>query len=168
MNNTEFKVLQGPEVYGFFGPFRFLSNFHFKQVQYDGVFYKTNEHAYQAAKTLNLEDRIKIKNIESPKDARKAGQLVQYRDDWENIKWSVMYDLNCQKFSYGELLRNLLNTGTSHLEETNWWGDVYWGVCNGKGENQLGKILMLVRSELRELTFMDAYKILLEDPRIPK
>ena len=35
------------------------------------------------------------------------------------------------------------------LEEGNTWGDRVWGVCQGQGENRLGKILMKVREELR-------------------
>jgi predicted NAD-dependent protein-ADP-ribosyltransferase YbiA (DUF1768 family) len=36
------------------------------------------------------------------------------------------------------------------LEERNNWGDIWWGVnINGEGENNLGKILMKVRNELK-------------------
>jgi hypothetical protein len=42
----------------------------------------------------------------------------------------------------------LLLTGDEELIEGNFWGDVFWGVCNGVGKNHLGKILMEVRSEL--------------------
>jgi predicted NAD-dependent protein-ADP-ribosyltransferase YbiA (DUF1768 family) len=38
------------------------------------------------------------------------------------------------------------------LEERNSWGDSYWGTdINGVGENNLGKILMDIRSELKLL-----------------
>lgn len=30
------------------------------------------------------------------------------------------------------------------------WIDTYWGICNGRGENKLGKILMEIRDVLRE------------------
>ena len=46
-------------------------------------------------------------------------------------------------------LARLLETGDVYLEETNTWGDVFWGVCNGKGENMLGQVLMLIRDELK-------------------
>ena len=42
----------------------------------------------------------------------------------------------------------LLVTGDVGPVEGNNWNDRFWGVCRGKGENQLGKILMKVRSEL--------------------
>jgi hypothetical protein len=35
------------------------------------------------------------------------------------------------------------------LIEGNTWGDTFWGVCNGVGENNLGKTLMNVREILR-------------------
>ena len=49
-----------------------------------------------------------------------------------------------------ELGNKLLETGNQELVEGNTWGDIFWGVCNGKGQNWLGKILMMVRDEIRE------------------
>jgi predicted NAD-dependent protein-ADP-ribosyltransferase YbiA (DUF1768 family) len=43
----------------------------------------------------------------------------------------------------------LLETGDAELIEGNDWGDTFWGVCGGKGNNFLGKLLMEVRKELR-------------------
>ena len=46
------------------------------------------------------------------------------------------------------LLRGWLReTGAEELVEGNYWGDTFWGVCRGEGENKLGKLLMQVRSE---------------------
>ena len=54
-----------------------------------------------------------------------------------------------EKFTTNQKLqKQLLATGDQHLEETNKWGDTFWGVCNGVGSNHLGKILMKVRDEL--------------------
>ena len=54
------------------------------------------------------------------------------------------------KFKPGsELAGKLLNTGDAELVEGNHWGDRYWGVCDGEGQNKLGKLLMQVRGELR-------------------
>lgn len=38
--------------------------------------------------------------------------------------------------------------GDAELIEGNTWGDRIWGVCDGVGENRLGKILMRVRAEM--------------------
>jgi len=46
------------------------------------------------------------------------------------------------------LKASLRQTGNARLVEGNWWGDTFWGVCNGKGTNHLGKVLMEVRREL--------------------
>lgn len=60
-----------------------------------------------------------------------------------------MKDLVRQKFQHPELKKKLLKTKNATLIEGNTWGDVYWGVCNGVGENNLGKILMETRAKLR-------------------
>lgn len=55
---------------------------------------------------------------------------------------SVVFD----KFARNKELRDkLLFTNDKYLEETNDWNDKYWGICNGIGENNLGKILMGIR-----------------------
>ena len=53
------------------------------------------------------------------------------------------------KFEIPELREALLNTDNAKLIEGNWWGDKFWGICNGVGENNLGKLLMEVRDEIR-------------------
>ena len=64
-----------------------------------------------------------------------------------------MYKLLVQKFNDKELARKLLDTGDCYIQEGNKWNDRFWGVCKGQGENHLGKLIMKIRSELR-----DAYK----------
>lgn len=138
-------------IYGFFGPFRFLSNFHFKKVVYDGEIYRTTEHAYQAAKTLDLDHRRVIQSVEQPRDARRLGQEVVIRPGWyEGIRDDTMAEVSFQKYGDGQEQIWLLNTGDMYLEETNTWKDIYWGVCNGIGENKLGRLLMDIRQGLRE------------------
>lgn len=140
-------------VFGFFGPFRFLSNFHYVDVEMDGLIYPTTEHAYQAAKSDDPEVRAFFANgVNTPGGARRLGQEIPLHPEWHTrIKYEVMLNLTRKKFAKEPLKRMLLETGDMYLEETNHWGDVYWGVCNGKGENNLGKILMLVRDELRNV-----------------
>ena len=130
--------------------YRFLSNFWLADVYYEGCIYPSTEHAYQAAKTLDIDARKMIQEAPSPGKAKRLGQMVVYRPNWENIKYSVMEYLLRQKFNHSELKQLLLETGLEELIEGNTWGDVYWGVCDGKGENNLGKILMDLRREYRE------------------
>ena len=67
--------------------------------------------------------------------AKHAGQRLVLRPDWEQIKQAVMLNLQRQKYSYPELRTLLLATGDSELIEGNTWGDTYWGVCRGVGQN---------------------------------
>ena len=138
------------KISGFFGDYRFLSNYHFQPVEYDGVVYPTNEHAYQAAKTNDLKQRKEIAEALTPKEAKKLGQKVTMIANWDDIKINVMVLLTRQKFSHAPLQDLLLATGDAELIEENTWNDTYWGVCNGVGTNHLGKVLMAVRASLRE------------------
>ena len=49
-----------------------------------------------------------------------------------------------------KLAEMLLATEDAILIEGNTWGDKFWGVCNGVGENNLGKVLMYVRDCLNK------------------
>jgi hypothetical protein len=138
-------------VLGFNKEYRFLSNFYPATVELDGLEYVSTEHAYQAAKTADPAERRRIRESQKPGDAKRLGKQVKMRTDWEQIKIGVMKDLVLQKFTkHKELKEKLLATGDMYLEETNTWRDFVWGVCNGKGQNHLGKILMEVREEIRK------------------
>ena len=52
-----------------------------------------------------------------------------------------------KRFQNAALNTLLQETQNKYLEETNHWNDTFWGVCNGIGENMLGKILMEIRKE---------------------
>lgn len=128
---------------------RFLSNFYPATVKYDGCPYATVEHAYQAAKTTDLRWRLRVGSAFGPGAAKKLGRLVPLRRDWEQIKQRVMLELLRDKFRDPVLRDKLLATGDAELIEGNHWHDTYWGVCNGAGENHLGKLLMVLRGELQ-------------------
>ena len=134
----------------FTGDYHFLSNFAASKVELDGVEYKSVEHGYQAAKTLNPEGRRRIREAPTPGAAKKLGRSVYLRPDWEEIKFDVMENLLRQKFNQPDFRRALLNTSNIELIEGNTWGDTIWGVCKGKGENHLGKILMKIRKDLQK------------------
>lgn len=136
-------------IEGFSGEFRFLSNFWPVDVSLDGEVYPSTEHAYQAAKSLDPTYRQAIRNTESPGKVKRMSRKAVLRSDWDNIKLSVMQDLTWQKYSRNSDLRAaLLSTGDAYIEETNSWGDIFWGVSGGTGQNNLGKILMDVRRKL--------------------
>lgn len=139
------------KIESFSGKYRFLSNFYPCTVELDGETYSSVEHAYQAAKTLDIKDRQIIRDTPQPNIVKKLGRYVTVRNNWEEIKLEIMSVLVWQKFSTNEELRTkLLETRDYELIEGNWWNDTYWGICKGVGQNNLGKILMAVRSVLEK------------------
>ena len=138
-------------IKSFDGEFRFLSNFYPATVLLDGEGYASVEAAYQAAKSLDPDYRQKIQEAgEDSAAVKKLGKKAKLRPCWsDEFKLKVMNELVRQKFEHPALKKLLLATGDQELEEGNWWSDFFWGVCRGRGENHLGKILMAVREELR-------------------
>jgi ribA/ribD-fused uncharacterized protein len=137
------------QIKGFFGEYRFLSNFELGDVIYEGIKYPSSENAYQAAKSLDLEIRNQFVNI-SPNESKKLGRKIDVREDWEEVKYGIMYQIVLDKFSRNYELGDLLiETGDKYLEETNHWKDKVWGVCDDVGKNWLGKILMDVRTQIK-------------------
>lgn len=132
----------------FKGKSAFLSNFAVAPVVYEGMLFPTVEHAYQAAKTLDWNDREAICKAYSAGRAKQMGKKVQLRDDWKDVRLHIMEILLRQKFNVEPYRSLLLATGNVELIEGNWWNDTFWGVCKGKGENHLGKIIMEIRSQL--------------------
>ena len=138
-------------ISSFTGLYDFLSNFYRSTIIFDGVIYATNEHAFQAAKTLIKSERTRIMNAETPGKAKRFGGEVKLREDWESVKVDIMRKLIEQKFSRGtDNARRLLMTKDEELIEGNKWNDTFWGVCDGVGENHLGKLLMEVRESLKK------------------
>jgi ribA/ribD-fused uncharacterized protein len=134
----------------FQGEYRFLSNFWHCDVMLDGYNYPSVEHAYQASKTRSYDERMMIRGQQTPGQAKRAGKNVTIRREWDEIKMLVMRNLVRQKFQDPELQRLLLATDDQNIVEGNRWGDTFWGMCNGEGENHLGRILMEIRAELRK------------------
>ncbi len=130
-------------ILGFFGQYRFLSNFHLCKIEYEDLVYNSTENAYQAAK-FPQEMREQFTNC-SPAEAKRLNRLYNPRKDWDLVKVKIMDELLVQKFSRDPERQMLLDTGDRYLEETNTWGDTFWGVCKGKGHNTLGMLLMEIR-----------------------
>lgn len=132
----------------FDGEYRWLSNFHGGKITIDGVGFRTAEHAYQALKANNQEDFEKVRSAKTPAEAKRLGRTIGIVDNWDQIKIEVMTVVINAKFTNDVLAQKLMDTAPAYLEEGNTWGDVFWGICGGVGENWLGKILMAKRDEL--------------------
>jgi ribA/ribD-fused uncharacterized protein len=133
----------------FHGNYRWLSNFTPCKVTYDGIEYDCIENAYQASKTLNLEDRLEFQDI-TPWKAKRLGSNLEIRNDWEHIKVPIMRDLLIQKFAAPAFKKLLLATGRQEIQEGNLWNDTFWGFClsTNKGKNILGKLIMEIRDSI--------------------
>lgn len=157
------------EVFGFFGPYRFLSNFFLVEIPYCGYVFPSSENAYQAVKFLPSAWHrfVDITPAEAKYLAHHESMSKHKRfneDEWKRLRRPFMKDVVDIKFGlkgdqlFGdegpELQRLLLNTGDMVLSEGNWWGDTFFGVCINEagervGENHLGRILMETRTELQ-------------------
>ena len=139
-------------IKGFFGEYRFLSNFYDSPVYYEGLLYRSSECAYQAAKLLpHYRPSLQSISAASSKKIWKSfGEDSLYdncAEQWDERKYEVMSVIVFDKFYRNKVLRQkLFGTGDKYLEETNWWRDNFWGVdVNMGGQNRLGAILMKVR-----------------------
>ena len=137
-------------INSFSGEYEFLSNFYPSKIQPDGpMSYPTVEHYFQGCKAEAIDDFYPIFAAKTPGEAKRLGKRVRLRKDWEMVKDDVMLNGLRAKFAIPELREKLLATGDEELVEGNTWGDTYWGVCNGVGQNKLGKLLMQVREEIK-------------------
>lgn len=135
----------------FDGEYAFLSNFYECPVEYNGFKYLNSEAAFQAQKTLSETERLRFTTL-NPSQAKRLGRKVVLRKDWESVKIQIMKEICKAKFVQNpELAEKLIETKDAILIEGNTWNDMFWGVCNGKGQNHLGKILMEVRSWITDI-----------------
>uniref|UniRef100_A0A6M3KX68 NADAR domain-containing protein n=1 Tax=viral metagenome TaxID=1070528 RepID=A0A6M3KX68_9ZZZZ len=137
-------------INSFRGEFFFLSNFFPVVIWNGGIRYLSMEHAFQAAKTLDMAERRMIAELPTPGQAKRTGRKVTLRPDWEQVKLAMMERIVRRKFSIPSLAQRLIATFPAKIVEGNTWGDRYWGVCAGVGANHLGEILMKIRKELME------------------
>lgn len=133
----------------------FLSNFYEGEpFVFKGMKFTNVESAFQSQKDISRQHEFEMIR---PSQSKRLGRSVNLRDDWEEVKYNIMYDICYAKFSQSETLKErLLNTQYEYIIEGNTWHDNEWGDCycsrciNLKGENKLGEILMKVREVLRD------------------
>lgn len=138
------------QILGFFGEYRYLSNFHMKDFVLDTITFNCSEQAYMYQKTMVPKELTRILNCKTGPEAKKIGCMVTLRDDWDLYRLYAMHRVLVAKFRDPELAEKLIGTGNSYLEETNTWQDRFWGVCGGLGHNHLGLTLMKIRTRLIE------------------
>ena len=158
--------------------YKFLSNFYMSDFtlpyyndEGEKYTWKTVEHYFQSMKFSedkgnNLKYLLKVKNCNSPAEAKKLGgkrkvKGVSIRKDWEQLSDGKIDDIDLKvkelimleslnaKFKQNkELSSKLIETGDLKLVELS-KKDMYWGSNkNDDGKNMLGKLLMYVRKNL--------------------
>lgn len=141
----------------FKGNYRFLSNFYEGDyIPYADYNFKTGEHLYQCLKTTKTDEIAKIIFAPTPGEAKRLGQKVTLRDNWDQVKIEAMrLTLGAKFISSPELTWLLISTDSAVLIEGNTWHDQIWGDCTcGRkqciepGKNLLGTLLMQLRTDL--------------------
>lgn len=147
----EFSIHDEHTIAGFFGEYRWLSNFEPCKLQY---WFPTVENAYQAAKVKH--EHVSHFRTMTPLEAKKRWRDYPLIDssakEWDKRKDEVMFYYLQQKFNPDwnpSLVEELKDTGSRELVELNYWRDNYWGVdLEIGGQNKLGKMLMQIRDAL--------------------
>lgn len=136
-------------------PFGFFSNFSAHAIFIENTLWRTVEHYFQANKFEDEQIRKKIQEYESPMQAANEGRKITnpIKQDWEFIKENIMKNALKAKFlQHPDLRVELLKTlDASIVEDT--FNDSYWGNGgDGNGKNRLGILIMIVRSEIQEIS----------------
>ena len=150
------------------GKYAFLSNYYLRNVFYNGITYSSAETAFQLQK-YPISQRQKYCKLD-PWQAKPLGRKAPIDiKKWDSKKDEIMFEIVKCKFEQNPDLAQKLIMVTEPIIEHNDWNDTYWGVCNGKGQNKLGQILMEIRSILivekaiRDVLDYSNYKMLQEE-----
>ena len=158
-------------IKGFKNEYGWLNNMHEftidREIDVDlPVGLKTSvESMFQASKIMFLKEPITDENKEkqtllegfkmNPYEARKYGKSLNINiEAWNAFRLRSMWHALVVKFLLNnEMFSKMLHC--CHIKsdnkkiyfiEENTWNDTYWGICNGKGHNYLGKLLCLMRN----------------------
>ena len=148
-------------------PCAYLSNWYPVSFEDAGIRYACAEQHIMRQKALMFgDDKVaeQIMATDDPAEMKDLGRKVANfdKDVWLGNVWLVGYRAVMAKFRDNALLRErLLATGDAVLAECAWKDDL-WGIALGmnaperlhpaqwKGDGMLGRILMIVREQLRE------------------
>lgn len=149
------------------GPYKFLDNQAEYPIQVESKKYPTVEHYFQSMKASEFGDKEILEKIErapSGKAVKALGKLVKnfIKEQWDSKRIEIMARGVRAKFvQHPELQKQLLETGEKQIGEAD-ARNTFWGIGTSaatelskdpskwKGQNQLGKLLMNLRSEFKE------------------
>jgi ribA/ribD-fused uncharacterized protein len=121
--------------------------------RYSDLLYGTVEHAYQAYKTTNYDERVQIAHAPTPGYAKRLGKRVLIREGWGEMKILVMERLLRHKFTKCPEHRASLIAHRGTIVELNTWHDNFWGSCTcprcgNRGKNILGTVIKTIRDDI--------------------
>jgi len=138
-------------------PYGVFSNLYRCEVEFEGEGFATSEHAYQAGKARKPAVRKWLMEAPSPSLLAMAAHGLYYWDivpGWSTTKFERMRAVLRAKFTQHPDIRDLLlSTGDAKLVETASVDNEVnrlWGEVNGVGRNMLGRMLMELRTDLRD------------------
>lgn len=143
------------EVIGFY-PREFypLDNFSSSKVEWNGYLYSSLEEAYQAASFIGSSEELveKVKHSHSADEAQRIAYTNRdkQRKDWNEVKVGIMEELLRLKIEQNPYVKKKLLQTEDYLIVGDSPKDSFWGWGqNRNGENQLGKLWMKLRKEIR-------------------
>jgi len=146
------------------GDYKYLDNQAEYPIQINSKQYPTIEHYFQSMKAAEFGDQEiqdKIAKTPSGKAVKALGKKVKnfIKEQWDSRRLEIMARGVKAKFvQHPELQKQLLETGEKQIGEAD-ARNTFWGIGTSaatelskdpskwKGQNQLGKILMNLRSE---------------------
>ena len=141
------------DITEFRGEYSWLSNFFPVQIEYEGLTYPSVEHAYQAGKLINIEDR-KLFLIMSAAQAKRNWKKYKTYNLTEEFRLNLMYQLLSIKFNQEPFKSLLIATGDCNIQEGTRWFEPFWGkqLSTGEGKNMLGHLIMQIRKQIMDST----------------
>lgn len=144
------------EVIGFypreFYPFDNFSSF---KVEWNGYLFSSVEEAYQAASFMGSDEELveKVKRSHSADEAQRIAYANRdkQRKDWNDVKIEIMEELLRLKIEQNPYVKKKLLQTKDYLIVEDSPKDSFWGWGPSRnGNNQLGKLWMKLREELRK------------------
>lgn len=145
------KYIEEDVIETFEGEFEFLSPFHRCPVFLpgDSLPYPTIEHALQASKMSDQAKREILRGTENIREMKKIASKLVQDSTWKQRAPAVAESILRDKFLRNKNERTkLLATGRRTLKYKNSYGDMFWGIDEGRnGQNVLGKLLEHTRDK---------------------
>jgi predicted NAD-dependent protein-ADP-ribosyltransferase YbiA (DUF1768 family) len=157
--------------------YSFLSNDHICLVHYEGLLYASVTHAFQAARSSDQSVKEKISKIHDLESMYEIAETIEDPPGWLKARGRIMEVIIRDKFRRNPVLRQRLSDTKNSLlvnsyEDATNPNNLYWGTVGERGENTIGKILMKIRSDIKNEIELDnwilvTFDLIKDDSEIP-